>query len=376
MSQKTETANKGKEHGHDHGHHDHDCEQHGCSHEEHDHGHSHGHEAVAEHDHETDQAFFFYLKVGALFVWAAVLLYYYASGRVNNLLTGDGFFRVQTAVAGLGLLVLGLFNVLNRKVKVTCNHDHSHGDSGHDHDHDHGECGEDHDHDHGHQHQHSHEDRSISGQLTMLIILLLPISAAAMMSPDGYSDEFLKARQASALIDPEKAALPDKFDIRNQQGAPADPVVANAAAETTTPPKGGLPKFTLEDLEGFVKRSDEGNFMISLIELFYSAGDVEVREVLKGQPVETIGQVVEDSVNNPNGTRLRAFRMFIQCCAADSRPVSIAVEFGKKPEGYRELGWYKLVGTMDFQKENGIMTPILSLTEFTATEEPAMRAAY
>ena len=116
--------------------------------------------------------------------------------------------------------------------------------------------------------------------------------------------------------------------------------------------------------------------MISLIELFYSAGDVEVRNVLKGQPVETVAQVVEDSVNNPEGTRLRAFRMFVQCCAADSRPVSIVVEFGKKPEGFRELGWYKLIGTMDFQSENGIMTPILHLKEMLEAEEPNLRMVY
>lgn len=211
----------------------------------------------------------------------------------------------------------------------------------------------------------------------MLIILLLPVSAAAMMSKDSYSDDFLRARQASAMIDPENAVLPDKFDIRKQSDGNSSPGATASKTSTSEQPKaGGLQKFTLEDLEGFVKRSDDGNFMISLIELFYSAGDVEVREVLKGQPVETIGQVVEDSVNNPNGTRLRAFRMFVQCCAADSRPVSIAVEFGKKPEGYKELGWYKLIGTMDFQKENGIMTPILNLKTIHGVEEPKMQSAY
>ncbi|MEZ5330045.1 MAG: hypothetical protein R3F19_33785 [Verrucomicrobiales bacterium] len=216
----------------------------------------------------------------------------------------------------------------------------------------------------------------------MLIILLLPVTAAAMATKDDYSDAFKMARQKSAIIDPEKAALPDRFDIRNKEAVArsestpsADPATGGTGGDdASTPPKsGGLPEFTLADLESFVKRSDDGNFMISLIELFYSAGDVEVRRVLNGQPVETVAQVVPDAVNNPNGTRVRAFRMFMQCCAADSRPVSIAVEFGKTPPPYKEMGWYKLVGTMDFQTENGIMTPILKLKDMIEDKEPDVR---
>lgn len=201
----------------------------------------------------------------------------------------------------------------------------------------------------------------------MLAILLLPVTAAAVATKNDYSDAFKMARQKSAMIDPEKAALPDRFDIRKK------PESAEASSKSEAPKSGGLPEFTLEDLESFVKRSDDGNFMISLIELFYSAGDVEVRKVLNGQPVETVAQVVEDTVNNPNGSRLRGFRMFMQCCAADSRPVSIAVEFGEKPPPYKEMGWYKLVGTMDFQTENGIMTPILMVKEMIEDKEPDVR---
>lgn len=207
----------------------------------------------------------------------------------------------------------------------------------------------------------------------MLVILLLPVTAAAMTTKNDYSDAFKMARQKSAMIDPEKAALPDRYDIRNKPTTAGKNEKPKAGDEAKSPKSGGLPEFTLEDLESFVKRSPEGNFMISLIELFYSAGDVEVRRVLNGQPVETVAQVVEDTVNNPDGTRLRAFRMFMQCCAADSRPVSIAVEFGDKPPPYKEMGWYKLVGTMDFQTENGIMTPILTVKDMIEDKEPDVR---
>jgi len=347
--------------------------------DQHDHDHDHGHDHDAGCCQHGDGAghggrrVFSTLKVAALFIWGAVLVYYYASGRVNAYLTGDGVFRIQTLVAGLGLFVLGFFVWFTGRYATGCSHEHdAHG---------HGEEAGDHDHDHD-------EDGSVFGRLLMFVVLLAPVSAAAVMSPDAFSAEH-RRNQLAAMgdLDATKASLPDKFDIRKQAegagagataGVPTDEDPASTAAGAPPPAgaanAGGAPAtssgFSIKDLEGLVKRSDEGNFMISLIELFYSSGDVEVREVLRGQPVETVGQVVPDTVNNPNGTRLRAFRMFMQCCAADARPISIPVEFGTEPPAFKEMGWYKLIGTMDFQTESGIMVPILKATELRPEPEP------
>jgi hypothetical protein len=62
--------------------------------------------------------------------WAAVLLYFFGSGRIVKYLAPD--FRPLVLYGGLGLAVLGLFVLLTAGEKSSCGHDHSEGDP-HDH---------------------------------------------------------------------------------------------------------------------------------------------------------------------------------------------------------------------------------------------------
>ena len=67
----------------------------------------------------------------AVLVWSAVLLYFHASGRINKYLAPD--FRPIAFAGGLGLAVLGLFNLLTAGQKADCGHDHGDGEDAHDH---------------------------------------------------------------------------------------------------------------------------------------------------------------------------------------------------------------------------------------------------
>ena len=59
-----------------------------------------------------------------------MMVYFYVSGRISLYLAQE--FRIYTLVAGLGLCVLGLFNLLTRGTgtEAECCHDHGH-DHGH-----------------------------------------------------------------------------------------------------------------------------------------------------------------------------------------------------------------------------------------------------
>jgi uncharacterized membrane protein YcgQ (UPF0703/DUF1980 family) len=98
--------------------------------------------------------------------------------------------------------------------------------------------------------------------------------------------------------------------------------------------------------------------------------------VLNGQPVETIAQVLPEKVNNEKGTRLRIFRLLVQCCAADARPYSIPVEFGKTAPQVKEMSWVKIVGKMTFKEEGGQTVPVLEATSLTEAAEPADKMIY
>jgi hypothetical protein len=373
------------------------------------------------------------ISVALLLLWSAVLLYFYATGRIAQYLPGDGIFRPMVLVSGIGLAVLALFNLLTLGAEDPgceghghahgddCGHDHAHAghkDCGHDHAHgnhhacDHGHAGNcDHDHGHaahkdcGHDHAHaccghdpapgaahSHghgllEESSWTGRLVAILILAAPITWAAFMTPDRYS---ANAVINKGLYNPNysSTANADKFSLRTEDGAkaasvaPAKPTAQGAppatepAAAKAEPQAQSYGSFTLDDLKAQVPQSKDGNFILEVPEIYYTGGDIEVQSVLAGQRVETIAQVLPEKVNNADGRRLRIFRMLVQCCAADARPYSIPVEFADKAPAYKDMTWVKIVGQMAYEKDGDQTVPVLKAEKVEETTEPENTMIY
>ncbi len=387
------------------------------------------------------------ISVTLLFLWGSVLLYFYASGRIIHYLPPDGIFQPMVLVAGVGLMILGLFNLFTLTAKEhDCGHDHSHDHSncGHDHDHDHDHsncghdhshdhehshpkahahdhahdhscCGHDHSHDHSHDHQHAHaeehshahgmlEESGWTGRFVAIAILAIPLTLAALNTPDQFSPNAIANK---GLYNPNYSdnSRRDEFSLKKavdpNTPVTALPTVTTAATppidpDAPPPPPGEQPmtvtgggssagseapaqsygSFTLSDLEAQVPKSEAGHFILDVPEIYYTGGDIEVQNVLKGQSVETIAQVLPEKVNNDNGHRLRIFRMLVQCCAADARPYSIPVDFGKAAPEYKEMTWVKIIGTMDYLQEGGQTVPVLKATSVEETTAPDQTMIY
>lgn len=160
---------------------------------------------------------------------------------------------------------------------------------------------------------------------------------------------------------------PDKFN---------DP---NAVTKATPPPPDkaqSYGSFTLEDLKQQVPQNKEGEFVLEVPEIYYTAGDLEVQKVITGQGVETTAQVLPEKVNNENGHRIRVFRMLVQCCAADARPYSVPVDFGKKAPEFKDMTWVKVHGKMTFKKEGDQTVPVIEATKIEETTAPADAMIY
>ena len=293
-----------------------------------------------------------------------------------------------------------------------CDHGHEH----HHHDHEH-----DHKHDHeGEPHGHSHgilEESGAVGRLVAIFLLAVPLTYAAIKTPDEYSREwndkkdtkqygkggeserFQKgvATPSVAAVSPAPAPVPTPGSAPAPSTAPSvTPGAPGTKMEDQPPgvvPPAVNPKeverqatktaeaksygnFTLADLKAQVPQSPEGNFMLEVPELYYTAGDKEVQSVLDGQPVETIAQVLPEKVNNEDGSRVRIFRLLVQCCAADARPYSIPVEFGKAAPAFKDMSWVKVIGKMTYKKEGDQIVPVLEATKMTETAEPANSMVY
>ena len=380
------------------------------------------------------------LSILTLMTWGGMFLYFYTSGRVEKYL--DPSFRVYALVSGIGFLLLGAFNFLNRHRDAgVCTHDHAHGDAcdheHHAHDHEHREaCDHDHghhhhgaacEHDHKHEHTHVHgpdcdhahhhhdggacdhvngdhdhgntpektalvyhdHDESTSGVVFSLLVLLLPLLIATGYSRDSFSGDYLakwgKIERQMMQMRIAKANPTDPAKVA-EAGAMSNPYTREGieAAKPTaadTPPKPDAASkeepaaaswgtFTMEDLKKMVPQSSEGNFLLDVPQIFYTAGDKELMEVMEGIPVEATAQLMEETLNNPNKSRLKAFRLFIECCAADARPLSIPVDFGKAPPKYVEMGWYKLYGKLHYATEDGAIVPLINIERIESTTEP------
>ncbi|MCX6853443.1 MAG: hypothetical protein NTV80_00900 [Verrucomicrobia bacterium] len=221
---------------------------------------------------------------------------------------------------------------------------------------------------------------------------------AAFQSPDRYSANAIVNK---GLYNPnyEDTSNSDKFTLRTEVAGtkaerpkpnvtpqPSEPLPppahlsepeAIAKATPKTPEKAqSYGSFTLEDLKKQVPQSKEGNFILEVPEIYYTAGDAEVQKAITGQPVETTAQILPEKVNNADGHRLRVFRMLVQCCAADARPYSVPVDFGKKAPEFKDMTWVKVIGTMSYKKEGDQMVPIIEATKIEETTAPADAMIY
>lgn len=252
----------------------------------------------------------------AVLVWSAVLLYFHASGRINKYLAPD--FRPIAFAGGLGLAVLGLFNLFTAGQSAGCGHEH-------------GDDYADHDHESGDVHP-----------LAAFLLMVVPVALSVSWTKDEYSAATLSRK---GLYDAPSAASPSFL----------------AAA---------LPPLTREQIEKSHPKSADGAYQFSLMELFFATGDRELQTLIDGMKVETEGRWIEEKTRNPHGTRKRLYRLFITCCAADSRAIPIVLEFGKEPPNFPENDWVKVTGTMRFPLEEGVLQPVLVVDRALAAEPP------
>jgi uncharacterized repeat protein (TIGR03943 family) len=251
----------------------------------------------------------------AVLLWALCILYFYQSGRIIKYLAPD--FRSIALAGGLGLAVLGLFNLLTALRYAHCGHDH------------------------GLDNDFDHEGADIN-PFTSLLLIVIPIACTTLWTQDSFS----------------LATLSRKGLYENTQPS-SQPFLAASLAP-----------LTMQEIEETHRKTSDGYMEFSLMELYFSAMDPEMQKLVGGLKIETEGRIVPEKNDNPNGTRMRLYRMFMTCCVADSVAIPIILEFGKEPPQLPENGWIKAAGNMRFLEENGAIKAVLEVTRATAADVP------
>ena len=246
----------------------------------------------------------------ATIVWGVCCVYFYASARIVSYLAED--FRIYCLVGGLALCVLGLFTLITAKDPVA-------------------DCGHDHDHVHDHEESDLHP-------IFALLTMVLPILLCASFTKDSFSEQALKRK------------------AENQGELKAETFFSSA-----------LPPYTLEYLEKTRTRTDEGYLKMPLLELYFANSDEEMRNVLTGQDVQVEGRVM---TLPDDRRRMTLYRLFVTCCAADSRPIPLELQLPDRGPELAVKDWVTATGNLTFAEIDGRLQGLLEVDSLEETAPP------
>lgn len=298
------------------------------------------------------QIFAKWLPAATLGTWSGVLLYFHFAQRMQAMLTPE--FRVYALIAAIVLALMAISFVLFQGDATCCSSN---------------ECG------HG-------LSRLATGKVLTFLVLLVPITVAARFTPrDGFSKSFVENRGTATSYEQLGSAAPPPFakagrpkpldlPLPGKDGSQPDP-----GGAASLPPGGGQEKESEKSATDYLVRTPDGNIVAEVLDLLYAAQDNVLREDFEGKRVELIGQLMPDSSKAGSANRFKAVRMFMVCCAADSRPVATLVEAETLPD-FPEMTWLKITGTSTFPIEKGRRISVLKAQKIEKTDPPKEAMLY
>ena len=266
------------------------------------------------------------LTLVTLLLWGVLMLWFWASGRIVSYLHPQ--FHELVAGAGVALLLLApAWWWATREVTAGCS-----------------DCGSHHDHDH----EHEGESRSAmsAGAVFAFAVLLLPVSAAAFLSPSQFGEAAVMNRGIVSSI----SQLPSA-------GPPTPITLEDAPLLGDGEELPDMEEWPAGEEEGveYYTRGPDGAIQLETIDLLFAAEEPGLLEEFDNQRVSVIGQYVPP---RDGRTNFDLVRMMMVCCAADARPIGVGVETGQRHDLPR-MGWIRVTGTARFVEEGGFRQPRL-----------------
>jgi uncharacterized repeat protein (TIGR03943 family) len=272
------------------------------------------------------------LTLITLLLWGGTMLYFWWSGRIASYLHPQ--FHPYVLAAGAGLLLLAaLWWWASRETDAGC-----------------GECGCHHGHD-----EESPRSRLSAGAVFAFVVLLLPLSAAAFISPSQFGEAMVMNRGIVTDI----SQLPSaEISGGGWEDAPAwDGSVGDVDMTWDEGQEEGVEYFT---------RGPDGSIQVETLDLLFAAQEPGLREEFENQRVSILGQYVPPRGGAEGGFDL--VRMFVVCCAADARPLGIKVT--GEPVAVPRMGWVRITGVARFEDNGGLLEPVLELEKIEEVEAP------
>lgn len=303
-----------------------------------------------------------FLSPAALFAWGTLMLYFYLSGRLGSYLIP--MYRPGVALAGVAMLGLAAAQLYSLRFGAQWQLASGlFADDGSD--------------------QLTSPNRVLLTQILAFVLLVVPVWAAVGVSKDSFSASTILARHvqtdSSSLPGRPKLAANAAVSAPSTSAAPVP--AANSVYEPplpgATPVPATAPVDASADAAQYLKKTADGHILAEVTDLLFASEDDTMRPLFANKTVEMIGQFMP--VKDAAEGKFQLVRMFMVCCAADARPVGIAVlpptekANAKAPE---EMTWTKVTGTVTFPMDNGRRIPIIHATNVAPTDPPSEAMLY
>lgn len=272
------------------------------------------------------------VTAGVLMVWGTVLTWFYFSGQVKSYLHPS--FCIYPAIAGI-ILILMAATVLIFGFPECCNEEN---------------C------------MHTHGKFNFRRILTF-VVLVLPIFIATAGSPGQFSAVTVMNR---GYIE----------DVTQLPGARRQ-AFSSAYAEPPLPGETPSDASSSEPVSAdtYMKKNEKGQVVIQTIDLMYAAEEPSMRKDFSGREVEVMGQFMPAKVKNPTGKNFDLVRMYVNCCAADARPMALTVE-ANQPEDFKKMTWLKVTGKAVFRRDGDRYTPLVVADSIVPCDAPDEKFLY
>lgn len=236
----------------------------------------------------------FFAPAGVMSAWGVVMLHTVTSGHINRLL--NPMFRSYVLIAAIVLMILSAIYVLLFQPST---------------------------------------NPAPSGRLRQLLrwlVLLLPVVAASILSPNALSSTTMANRSNSTA------------------GVTAMPTMSETSAKNVAEAIAADPNQPVP-----VEVTD-------LITLSHSPAQMQS---FAGRKVRAVGFII-----HPGGGAPKLLRWLMWCCAADAQPVSVQLTGSAIPATTKDDQWFEIIGTAQFPSTLGQVIPQIVVESVKPTDEP------
>lgn len=292
-----------------------------------------------------------------LLALGGVLIAFFINGRIDQYLHPQ--FRLWELFGGIGFCVAGAVYLVTKKSMDCCVD---------------GQC------------IHSNP-RSPVRALVALGVIAVPLIAGTVFSKDSYDQQAILnrgfvqdasglplrnvAKEGTPAKDPNQPTIPSEALGGDKDENSMEPPLPQDGSGNTVSQNGSGQDSKDDSSEQYLPRAEDGNVALEVSDLLYSETEESLRKMFSGKTVEVIGQYLPGS----DKSEFKIVRMFIVCCAADARPISVPVK-AQGPVSVADMSWVKVIGQPEFVANGDRTKVVLKAAQVQPTDPPAEAMLY